>query len=128
MMFKIILVCLVLLFLVICIKQRSKLIELFQCKNGLLEKEKIAVFQGHNMSEKPIKYNDDYVKQKLPYVDGKNGSSLFMFSQNVCSPNCCPSPYSCDSGCLCMTGDQQYFLQSRGGNANFPRPKIDGKK
>jgi hypothetical protein len=45
----------------------------------------------------------------------KNGS-LVMFAKNKFKPECCPSPYSSSSGCVCMTPEQINYLNTRGGN------------
>jgi len=51
-----------------------------------------------------------------PHLDGTSDTSegLFMFAKNKCSPGCCPSSFSCDSGCICTTDKQREFV-SRGG-------------
>jgi hypothetical protein len=46
-------------------------------------------------------------------------SDLFIFSQNQCRPDCCPSSYSCGGGCVCTTIKQRQFLASRGGNRSY---------
>lgn len=74
------------------------------CKNGLMNNDRLAVYQGHGAAIKPTVSSPD---------------SIFVFSHNVCSPQCCPSPYSCDRGCVCLTDNQKYLFQSRGGNASF---------
>jgi hypothetical protein len=51
-----------------------------------------SVYQGTPI---PLKYEDRM--QKLP----KN--SMFYFANYKCSPECCPSPYSCDHGCVCFS-------------------------
>ena len=52
----------------------------------------------------------------FPSVDGtKDGKkNMFMFAHNKCSPDCCPSTYTCDRGCVCTTEKQRNFLASRG--------------
>jgi len=45
---------------------------------------------------------------------------LFMFKNNQCKPECCPSSVSCDGGCVCTTPDQRQLLASRGGNKTGP--------
>jgi len=52
-------------------------------------------------------------------LDGtKNTSnSMFMYSNNKCSVDCCPSTKSCDKGCVCETAQQNDFLSRRGNNA-----------
>lgn len=54
----------------------------------------------------------------MPSVDGQPGSkkSLFMFTHNQCHPDCCPSTYSCDKGCVCTTEQQRKFINRRGKN------------
>ena len=63
--------------------------------------------------------DSDHVKT-MPTVDGKKDSprSLFAFTYNQCHPDCCPSTYSCDHGCVCTTEQQRNFINSRGRNRN----------
>jgi hypothetical protein len=42
--------------------------------------------------------------------------NLFMFKDNTVKPECCPSDYSTDTGCVCTTKSQRTFINSRGGN------------
>ena len=51
-------------------------------------------------------------------LDGSSNTqlSLAMFSENSCSPNCCPSIFTCPGGCLCTTPKQLSWIQSRGNN------------
>ncbi len=51
-----------------------------------------------------------------PYLDGtdKTDQSLFIFSKNQCRPECCPSTYACDKGCICTTENQRDFVSRRG--------------
>jgi len=46
--------------------------------------------------------------------------NLFLFKNNQCKPECCPSSYSCGSGCVCTTSKQRDFIASRGGNRTAP--------
>jgi hypothetical protein len=47
--------------------------------------------------------------------------SLFLFKNNQCKPECCPSSFSCDGGgCVCTTPNQRQYLASRGGNRTAP--------
>jgi len=48
-------------------------------------------------------------------ADPSSGSML-IFSQNKFKPECCPSPYSTSTGCVCMTSEQIKYLNTRGGN------------
>jgi hypothetical protein len=41
---------------------------------------------------------------------------MVIFSQNKFKPECCPSPYSTSSGCVCITPEQINYLNTRGGN------------
>lgn len=60
----------------------------------------------------PLKCEEMY--QKFP------SNSMFMFSQNVASPLCCPSTYSSPEGCVCSTPQQRRFVaQQRANNKNY---------
>lgn len=65
---------------------------------------------------------DDINTEKLPPVDGQENSrrKMFMFACNQCRPECCPSTYSCDRGCVCTTKQQRQFINSRGHNRSQP--------
>tara|TARA_B100000795_G_scaffold99085_1_gene72839 strand:+ start:185 stop:646 length:462 start_codon:yes stop_codon:yes gene_type:complete len=54
----------------------------------------------------------------MPSVDGtKDGpKSMFMFAYNQCHPDCCPSTYTCDRGCVCTNKQQRDLLNKRGKN------------
>lgn len=45
----------------------------------------------------------------------KNGE-MVIFAKNKFKPECCPSPYSSSTGCVCMTPEQIKYLNTRGGN------------
>ena len=51
-----------------------------------------------------------------PHLDGTadTSESMFMFAKNQCKPECCPSSFSCDGGCVCTTDNQREFI-ARGG-------------
>jgi len=53
-----------------------------------------------------------YTGTPVPLPDGE----LVIFAQNKSKPECCPSPYSTSSGCMCMTPEQINYLNTRGGN------------
>ena len=57
-----------------------------------------------------------------PSVDGSANApkNMFMFAYNQCRPECCPSTFSCDHGCICTTEQQRNFINSRG------NPQIKG--
>ena len=50
-----------------------------------------------------------------PY-DMANDQELFQFDGNRVSSDCCPSPFSTDRGCICLTDAQIQEFSSRGGN------------
>jgi hypothetical protein len=45
-----------------------------------------------------------------------NDSELFAFQNNKIGADCCPSPFSTDTGCVCLTDAQIQNFSSRGGN------------
>ena len=53
-----------------------------------------------------------------PY-DMANDNELFQFENNKMSADCCPSPFSGDRGCICLTDKQLSEFASRGGNRNM---------
>ena len=51
----------------------------------------------------------------LPSVDGSNDiRSMALLSHNKCDPKCCPSQFTCGSGCLCLTKKQKCWLNNHG--------------
>ncbi len=66
-----------------------------------------------------ILLTDDLTSAYYPSVDGEDGSQqrMFMFAQNQVRPECCPSTYSSDRGCVCTTEAQRNMIAGRGGNA-----------
>jgi hypothetical protein len=66
-----------------------------------------------------ILLTDDLTSAYYPTVDGKPGSQqrMFIFAQNQVRPECCPSTYSSDMGCVCTTESQRNFIAGRGGNS-----------
>jgi hypothetical protein len=46
-----------------------------------------------------------------PLGDGEE--RLFMLGKNKCSPDCCPSTYTCSSGCVCTTEEQRNRIRGR---------------
>ena len=46
--------------------------------------------------------------------------SMFIFQNNVASPQCCPSTYSTSKGCVCTASWQRYSIAyDRGGNNRY---------
>ena len=87
------------------------------CGRPYYHPSRLSVVQGHNAPEKPRPSKFKHGKE-TPTVDGKRGSprSMFMFAYNQCHPECCPSTYSCDRGCVCTTPRQRRWLARRGNN------------
>lgn len=82
----------------------------------LLEDSDLFVLQGHN---NPLKPNiTDYSSLYGPPIDGEENSpnKLFLFSNNLSSPSCCPSTFTTSTGCICTTKKQRDFVISRGNN------------
>jgi hypothetical protein len=50
------------------------------------------------------------------FAQGEESGTLSMFAHNKFSPHCCPSTYSSDRGCVCITDAQKKQLQTRGHN------------
>lgn len=50
-----------------------------------------------------------------PY-DMANDQELFQFEGNRIGAECCPSPFSTDRGCVCLTDKDIALFSSRGGN------------
>jgi hypothetical protein len=53
-----------------------------------------------------------------PY-DMANDNELFMFENNKMGADCCPSPFSGDIGCICLTDSQRKEFSTRGGNRSM---------
>ena len=45
-----------------------------------------------------------------------NDTALYQFEHNKVGSECCPSPFSSDVGCICLTEGQRKEFASRGGN------------
>lgn len=64
---------------------------------------------GGNLMNDHLKYTGTPV----PLPEGE----MFMFADNMASPECCKSStYSTVDGCVCTTMDQIKYLNERGGN------------
>ena len=50
-----------------------------------------------------------------PY-DQTDDAKLYAFANNKQSAECCPSPFSGDLGCVCLTNAQKTEFAARGGN------------
>jgi hypothetical protein len=71
--------------------------------------------QGHQLPLVTTPTDNDF--PNAPPVDGDAGSpqSMFMLAYNQSAPECCPSTYSTDRGCVCTTPAQRKWI-GRGGN------------
>ena len=63
----------------------------------------------------PILGSEPKPVPERPY-DMANDQELFQFQDNRISADCCPSPFSSDTGCVCLTDEQMKLFESRGGN------------
>ena len=67
-----------------------------------------------------IPLTEDPVSYSFNAIDGSLGEGkpkqLFTLAYNQCRPECCPSIYSCDRGCLCLDSKQVDFINKRGNN------------
>jgi hypothetical protein len=54
------------------------------------------------LTEKPYEMTDD--------------AKLFEFDNNPVGPECCPSPFSSDRGCVCLNPEQLRRFETRAGN------------
>ena len=91
------------------------------CDTKLLDKIKFTTPVGLQGRYVP---DPDHSKT-FPTVDGtKDGPrSMFAFTYNQCHPDCCPSTYSCDHGCVCTNEQQRKLFNTRGKNrtkCNYP--------
>lgn len=91
---------------------------------SMIPADKLQVFQGNMLPvTPPSTLQLDKTDPSAPSIDGSPSSdtSMFMMAFNKCDPSCCPSPYSCDRGCVCMTKDQINYVAGRGSNNRTPR-------
>jgi hypothetical protein len=92
------------------------------CDAPILNPAEIETIQGtqaglHSPKNAPIADSVD----APPVQGGRSGkeepTSLFMLAYNQCKPECCPSIYSCDRGCVCLTPEQSNWISTHGGNS-----------
>ena len=82
----------------------------------LINDNSLYTILGHTTSEKPVM--SDPSSLSGPSLDGTEDTpnKMFMFANNVSSPNCCPSTFSTSTGCVCTTDNQRDFVAARGFN------------
>jgi hypothetical protein len=51
-----------------------------------------------------------------PVATPLDGNKLMSLVGNKTSPSCCPSAFSTDTGCVCLTGSDLDMMARRGGN------------
>ena len=66
----------------------------------------------------PLLGSEPKAVPERPY-DMANDNELFQFESNKMSADCCPSPFSGDRGCVCLTDKQISDFASRGGNRSM---------
>lgn len=81
--------------------------------------------QGHTINDDPQNNGVVGTNKYAPPVDSTENAqrSMFTFAFNKCSPDCCPSTFSCDKGCVCTTEKQRQLINQRGitGDMNVNR-------
>jgi len=91
-------------------------------KSVPLSNKREYIPQGHDLPLKPIMSREERLANvKPPFVDGRKGSkrSMVMLDKNVVSLQCCPSTWSTDKGCVCISKEQKDFVNKRGGNRTY---------
>lgn len=63
----------------------------------------------------PILGSEPQPTPEHPY-DQTDDANLYAFANNRQSAECCPSPFSGDLGCVCLTNEQKTEFGKRGGN------------
>ncbi len=70
---------------------------------------------GFSASTSPLLGSEPKPVSEKPY-EMANDQELFMFEGNRVSADCCPSPFTSDKGCICLTDKQINEFATRGGN------------
>ena len=74
-----------------------------------LKSNKLFVPQGT-----PLPLKNEMIYSEMPE------DSMFMFARAYSSPDCCPSTYSTDRGCVCTSPEQQKYIgEMRGKNKTY---------
>ena len=62
----------------------------------------------------PLPLKNEMIYSELPK------DSMFVFANSYASPDCCPSTFSTDRGCVCTTDFQRKYIgEQRGGNKSY---------
>ena len=83
--------------------------------SGSLENKSELKYSGPNDWYKSLEGNSAPEPNK--WVES---GRLEFLADNKFDPKCCPSFYSGDMGCPCISPEQMKYLNSRGGNRTFP--------
>lgn len=86
----------------------------------LVDDEELDTYLGSTIPLIPQKTKDGLFG---PSVDGKEKSpkKMSIFGNNQTSISCCDkSPFFTSTGCICITDDQEKYINSRGGNHVLP--------
>lgn len=95
--------------------------EFFQRERGMpLDMERVegAVGVAGYNGTPPLLGSEPKPVPERPY-DMANDSELYQFSGNKVGADCCPSPFTSDIGCICLTDKQRAEFASRGGNRSM---------
>ena len=82
-----------------------------QEKGMPLATQSVMGFSGSS----PILGTEPMPTPEHPY-DQTDDAKLYAFANNKQSAECCPSPFSGDLGCVCLTNAQKTEFAARGGN------------
>ena len=66
-------------------------------------------------------YQDHLIKNQTYSGENnfKKDNEKFFLTETIAKPECCPSTYSNSQGCLCMTPEQNDFLNERANNRSY---------
>jgi len=76
-----------------------------------IEDSKLSGFGAHG----PLLTHTPGNAPEHPY-ETANDTELYQFEHNKVGAECCPSPFSGDMGCICLTTEQKNTFANRGGN------------
>ena len=63
----------------------------------------------------PILGSEPKPVPQRPYEQADD-TQLFFLGKNSTGADCCPSVFSTDTGCVCLSDDQKAMMATRGGN------------
>lgn len=80
-----------------------------------LDMQAASGVSGFSSSSSPLLGSEPKPVSEKPY-EMANDQELFQFEGNRVSADCCPSPFTTDKGCICLTDKQINEFATRGGN------------